>query len=59
MREFLSEKNIEFTERNIRQDPAARQYVIDLLGAEAVPLTIIDGQMVIGFDRGQLEKLLT
>lgn len=58
MREFLSEKNVEFTERNIRRDPEARQYVIELLGAEAVPLTIIDGQLVIGFDQAKLEALL-
>lgn len=58
MREFLSEKRVEFTEQNIRRDPEARQYVIDLLGAEAVPLTIIDGQMVIGFDQARLEALL-
>ena len=58
MREFLSEKRVEFTERNIRRDPEARQYVIDLLRAEAVPLTIIDGQMVIDFDQAKLEALL-
>lgn len=58
MREFLSEKNIEFTERNIRRDPEARQYVIERLGAEAVPITVIDGQMVIGFDQAKLEALL-
>jgi hypothetical protein len=32
--------------------------VIDTLGAEAVPLTMIDGQMVIGFDQAGLEALL-
>jgi glutaredoxin len=49
---------VEFTERNIRRDPEARQFVIDALGAEAVPLTVIDGQMVIGFDQAELEALL-
>ena len=58
MREFLSAQNIEFTERNIRRDPEARQYVLDMLGVEAVPLTIIDGQMIIGFDQAGLEALL-
>ena len=58
MREFLSSKSVEFTERNIRRDPEARQFVIDALGAEAVPLTVIDGQMVIGFDQAELEALL-
>lgn len=58
MREFLSENKVEFVERNIRRDPAAKQFIIDSLGLEAVPLTIIDGEMVIGFDRARLEMLL-
>lgn len=58
MREFLSAHSIEFTERNIRRDPEARQYVLEMLGAEAVPLTVIDGQMVVGFDQAGLEALL-
>lgn len=58
MREFLSTHNIEFAERNIRRDSEAKQYVIDTLGVEAVPLTMIDGEMVIGFDQARLESLL-
>ncbi|GIK42862.1 MAG: hypothetical protein BroJett011_66950 [Chloroflexota bacterium] len=58
MREFLSDHKVEFIERNIRRDPEARQYVVDTLGTEAVPLTMIDGEMVIGFDRARLESLL-
>jgi len=58
VREFLSAHKIEFTERNIRRDPEARQYVIDTLGVEAVPLTMIDGETVIGFDQARLEALL-
>jgi glutaredoxin len=58
VREFLSDHKIEFTERNIRRDPEARQYIIDALGVEAVPLTLIDGETVIGFDQTRLEALL-
>lgn len=58
MREFLSDHKVEFIERNIRRDPEAKQYVINTLGAEAVPLTMIDEEMVIGFDRDRLEALL-
>lgn len=58
MREFLSDHKIEFTERNIRRDPEAKQYVAETLGVEAVPLTMIDGEMVIGFDQARLEALL-
>lgn len=58
MRELLSEMNVPFVEHNIRRDPDARQRVVDLLGMEAVPLTLIDGQMIIGFDRARIEALL-
>lgn len=58
MREFLSQKNVEFEDRNIRHDPQAKQEVIDMFGAEVVPLTIINGQMVVGFDQEKLEALL-
>ena len=56
-KEFLSHKGIPFTDRNIRQDPAA---LVELqrLGARATPVTIIGGEVVIGFDRGRLERLL-
>lgn len=58
MRELLSEMNVPFVEHNIRRDPDARQRVVELLGMEAVPLTLIDGQMIIGFDRARIEALL-
>lgn len=58
MRELLSEMNVPFLEYNIRRDPEARQRMLDLLGMEAVPVTLIDGQMVIGYDRARIEELL-
>jgi glutaredoxin 3 len=58
VRELLSEMNVPFVEHNIRRDPDARQRVVELLGMEAVPLTLIDGQMIIGFDRARIEALL-
>ncbi|MFN8453094.1 MAG: glutaredoxin family protein [Anaerolineae bacterium] len=58
MREFLSDHQVEFVERNIRRDPEAKQYILDTLGVEAVPVTVIDGQHIIGFDRARLETLL-
>ncbi len=28
------------------------------LGVRATPVTVIDGEMVVGFDRGKIERLL-
>jgi len=56
-KEFLSQKGIAFTVKNIREDPAALAE-LQRLGYQATPVTIIDGEVVVGFDRGKLERLL-
>lgn len=56
-KEFLSQKGIPFTDKNIREDPNALAE-LEKLGYRATPVTLIDGQVVVGFDRGKLERLL-
>ena len=56
-KEFLSQKRIRFTDRNIREDAAALAE-LQRLGYRATPITVIDGEVVVGFDRGKLERLL-
>jgi len=56
-KEFLSHKGVLFTDKNIREDPAALAE-LQKLGYGATPVTIIDGEVVVGFDRGKLERLL-
>lgn len=56
MKEFLSQKEIPFEMKDIRADPQARAELIQM-GARATPVTLIDGQMVVGFDREKLEAL--
>lgn len=58
MREFLSQRNINFTEHNIRYDLDAKQYILETFGVEAVPLLVINGQHIVGFDQAKIEKLL-
>jgi glutaredoxin len=55
--EFLSQHGIAFTAKDIRQDPAAIEELI-ALGSRSTPTTLIDGEMVIGFDRKRLSELL-
>jgi glutaredoxin len=56
-KEFLSQKGVLFTEKNIREDPRALAE-LQSLGYRATPVTVIDGEVVVGFDRGKLERLL-
>ena len=57
MKEFLSQKQVEFTERNIAADPAALAE-LEKLGYMTTPVTLVDGEVVVGFDRARLERLL-
>ncbi len=57
VREFLSHRGVEFTERDVLQDKGAMK-ALEELGVMTTPVTVIDGEIVIGFDRPKLEQLL-
>ncbi len=57
MKEFLSQKGIEFTERDVSQDAEALAD-LEKMGVMTTPVTVIDDQIVVGFDRPKLERLL-
>lgn len=55
---YLSERGVPFTEFDVSLDRAAAQEVVRLTGQMAVPVIVVDGEVVVGFDRPQLERLL-
>lgn len=57
VKEFLSQKGVGFEERDVSRDPSYAQELVSSTGQMGVPVTIINGQMVVGFDRGRLEQL--
>jgi len=57
VKEFLSQNNIAFTDRNIVADEGALQE-LEKLGYMTTPVTLIDGQVVVGFDVAKLRTLL-
>jgi glutaredoxin 3 len=57
VKEFLSQNNIAFTDRNIAADDAAL-VELEKLGYMTTPVTVIDGQVVVGFDRDKLQRFL-
>jgi len=56
--EFLSQKGVQFVEKNVRADKAALKELLDQ-GFQSTPVTIIDGQSVVGFDQAKLIELLS
>ena len=57
-KEFFKEHNIEFQEFDVFADAKARQEMIEKTGQLGVPVTDIDGQIIIGFERGKIKQLL-
>ena len=57
MKEFLSQKNVNFTERNVAVDESALAE-LEKIGYMTTPVTLVDGGVVVGFDHTKLEKLL-
>jgi len=55
--EFLTQHGIPFHARNIVEDPAAMEE-LERLGVATTPVTVIDGEVVVGFDRRRLAALL-
>ncbi len=57
MKEFLHQKGVTFTEKDISVDDQALNELTDK-GFFATPVTVIDGEAVVGFNRAKLEQLL-
>ena len=56
--EFLKEKGIEFEEIDVSKDEKAREEMIKKSGRLETPIVEIDGEIVVGFDKEKIVKLL-
>lgn len=54
---WMDERGVEYTERNINEDADARKELIKN-GFMGVPVIYVDDEVVQGFDRAKLQKLL-
>lgn len=57
MKEFLSQNKIDFIDRNIAVDETALKE-LEELGYMTTPVTVINGEVVVGFDAPKLRSLL-
>jgi hypothetical protein len=48
---------VSFVEKNVRADQAALKELLGL-GFQSTPVTIIDGESVVGFDQEKISRLL-
>jgi glutaredoxin 3 len=55
--EFLSQKGVAYTAKDISTDMEARKDLAGL-GSRSTPTITVDSEVIIGFDRGKLSALL-
>lgn len=58
LKEFLKEHHIEFEEVDVTQDTEAQKEMIEKSGQMGVPVVEIDEEVIVGFDREKITKLL-
>ncbi|EOD00278.1 glutaredoxin family protein [Caldisalinibacter kiritimatiensis] len=56
-KQYLQQKGVDFTEKNVSTDVSARNELIQM-GYRGVPVIVVDGEEILGFDRNRLEQLL-
>jgi len=57
-KEFLKDKGVEFEDVDVSQNQEAAQEMIKKSGQTGVPQIEINGRIIIGFDKEELEKEL-
>ena len=57
-KEFLSSRQVEFEEKNIRADSGAMRELVEDLSSRSTPTLVVDGKVVIGFDPAEYDAAL-
>lgn len=58
LKKFLQEHGFEYEEINVAGNQATLKEMIEKSGQMGVPVVDIDGQIVIGFNKEEIKKLL-
>lgn len=57
-KDFFRSNSVQYQEFNVASDAKARDEMIQKSGQLGVPVTEINGQIVVGFDRARLSELM-
>ena len=57
-KEFFAKNSVKYTEHNVADDAQAREDMFAKSHQMGVPVIDVDGNIIVGFDKKNLEKLL-
>ena len=58
VKDYLKDKGVEFTDHNVATDLEARNAMVQKSGQLGVPVIVVDGTVVVGFNRPKLDEML-
>lgn len=57
-KEFFKKNNVQYQEKDVASDSAAREDMLNKSGQMGVPVIDINGKIIIGFDQSRLREAL-
>ena len=57
-KEFLTANNVKFTDHNVAEDATKRQEMVEKTGQLGVPVIMIGGETMVGFNERKMKELL-
>lgn len=57
-KEFFKKNDIQYQEYNVAEDEKAREEMVEKSHQLGVPVIDVDGEVFVGFNRSELEKVL-
>ena len=55
---YFEEHDIEYEEYDVAENLTKRQEMLDISGQMGIPVIDIDGNIIIGFDKNKIKKLI-
>ncbi len=58
LKKYLGEKGFDYEEVDISENDEERKRVVEKTGQMGVPVTEVNGEFIVGFEKGKLNKAL-
>ena len=59
VKDHLSSKGVNYQNFDVSKDKAALEEMVKLSGQMGVPVTVINGEVIVGFDKNRIDSLLS
>ena len=59
VKQYLKEKKVRFREVDVSRDRKAAEDMVRKTGQQGVPVVLINGRPVVGFDKNKIDRLLS